>query len=154
MTEQTAIVTGGSAGIGLSICEHLLDAGYTVVSLARRETELKHERLHSISVDLMDTEETKRVAAEVVAKYPVTTIVHNAGVIRADLLPDVKIDDLEALTRLHLGAAITLAQAALPRMREQRYGRIVLMSSRAVQGLQTRTSYSSTKAGVISMTRT
>lgn len=154
MSEEAAIVTGGSTGIGLSICEHLLDAGYTVVSLARREADLEHERLHSVSVDLSDTEETARVAADVVARYPVTTIVHNAGVIRADLLPDVKLDDLEALTRLHLGAAITLAQAALPRMREQRYGRIVLMSSRAVQGLETRTSYSATKAGIIGMTRT
>ncbi|MDZ7810774.1 MAG: SDR family oxidoreductase [Arhodomonas sp.] len=60
----------------------------------------------------------------------------------------------DALTHLHLGAAITLVQAALPAMRERGFGRVVLLSSRAAQGLQTRTSYSATKAGMIGMART
>ena len=45
-------------------------------------------------------------------------------------------------------------QAVLPGMRERKFGRIVLMSSRAALGLQTRTVYSATKAGMIGMART
>lgn len=79
---------------------------------------------------------------------------HNAGVIRPALLPDVEQDDLQALTQLHLGAALTLVQAALPAMKRNHFGRIVLMSSRGALGLQTRSAYSATKAGMIGMART
>ena len=87
-------------------------------------------------------------------RFEVTTVVHNAGVIRAALLADVKLDDLDALVDLHLGCAIQLVQAALPAMRAQHFGRIVLLSSRAALGLATRTSYSATKAGMLGMART
>ena len=67
---------------------------------------------------------------------------------------DVKLDDLDALVDLHLGCAIQLVQAALPTMRAQRFGRVVLLSSRAALGLATRTNYSATKAGMLGMART
>ena len=63
-------------------------------------------------------------------------------------------DDLEALSQLHLGAAIALVQAALPAMKQNRFGRIVLMSSRGALGLATRTAYAATKAGMVGMART
>ena len=87
-------------------------------------------------------------------RFEVTTLVHNAGVIRPALLPDVKLDDLDALVDLHLGCAIQLVQAALPAMRARRFGRVVLLSSRAALGALTRTGYSATKAGMIGMART
>jgi 3-oxoacyl-[acyl-carrier protein] reductase len=62
--------------------------------------------------------------------------------------------DLAALSRLHLGAALLLVQAALPAMRAAQFGRIVLISSRAALGLATRTAYSATKAGLIGLART
>jgi NAD(P)-dependent dehydrogenase (short-subunit alcohol dehydrogenase family) len=75
-------------------------------------------------------------------------------VIRPALISDVNLDDLDALVDLHLGCAIQLVQAALPAMRARRFGRVVLLSSRAALGLQTRTSYSATKAGMLGMART
>jgi NAD(P)-dependent dehydrogenase (short-subunit alcohol dehydrogenase family) len=63
MTGKVAIVTGGSAGIGRSICLHMLDAGWTVLSMARRATEIDHPRLHSIEVDLGDVAATREAAA-------------------------------------------------------------------------------------------
>jgi 3-oxoacyl-[acyl-carrier protein] reductase len=75
-------------------------------------------------------------------------------VIRPALLPDVLLDDLDALVNLHLGCAVQLLQATLPTMRANRFGRVVLLSSRAALGAQTRTSYSATKAGMIGMART
>ncbi len=151
---KVAAVTGGSAGIGRAICEDLLAQGYEVVSLARRRSDIDHPKLHSIEVDLTDRAATGQAAAELVRRFEVTTVVHNAGVIRSALLADVKLDDLDALVDLHLGCAIQLVQAALPAMRAQRFGRVVLLSSRAALGLQTRTSYSATKAGMLGMART
>ena len=100
---RVAVVTGGSAGIGRAICENLLAAGHEVVSLARRRSDLDHARMHSIEVDLMDRAATAQAMAGLVQRFDVTTIVHNAGVIRPALLPDVRLEDLDALVELHLG---------------------------------------------------
>ena len=148
-----ALVTGGSAGIGRAICQAFLDAEYDVVSLDRDPNPLHHARLRTIAVDLTDEAATQQAARDA-AQEQITTVVHNAGVIRPALLADASAADLAALSRLHLGAALTLVQAALPAMRAARYGRIVLISSRAVLGLATRTAYAATKAGLIGMTRT
>lgn len=153
-SKKVAAVTGGSAGIGKVICEHLLADGYEVVSFARRKADIAHPKLHSIEVDLSDRAATAEAAREMASRFEVTTLVHNAGVIRPALVADVKLDDLDALVDLHLGCAIQLLQAALPTMRAQRFGRVVLLSSRAALGLQTRTSYSATKAGMLGMART
>jgi NAD(P)-dependent dehydrogenase (short-subunit alcohol dehydrogenase family) len=154
VTGNVAVVTGGSTGIGAAICRQMLDAGYEVVSLALGRPEQQHARLHAIEVDLMDAAATQQVAADVAARFAVTHLIHNAGVIRPALLPDVKASDLEALSQLHLGATVTLAQAVLPSMKQQKFGRIVLMSSRGALGLQTRTAYAATKAGMVGMART
>ena len=151
---SVAAVTGGSAGIGKAICERLLTEGYEVVSLARRPSDIAHAKLHSIEVDLSDRDATGAAMRELVQRFDVTTVVHNAGVIRPALLPDVNLDDLDALVDLHLGCAVQLVQAALPAMKQRRFGRVVLLSSRAALGLQTRTAYSATKAGMLGMART
>ena len=151
---QAAVVTGGSAGIGKAICAALLARDCDVVSLARGRSGIQHPQLHEIEVDLTDRRATADVAKELVQRFPITTVVHNAGAMRPALLPDVQLDDLDALAALHLGCAIQLVQAALPAMRERHFGRIVLVSSRAALGAQTRTSYSATKAGMIGMART
>ena len=151
---KVAAVTGGSAGIGKVIVERLLSEGYDVVSLARRRSGIDHARLHEVEVDLMDRAATKQAATEIARRFELTTIVHNAGVIKPALLPEVKLEDLDSLVNLHLGAAVLLAQAALPHMQERRFGRILLLSSRAALGAQTRTSYSATKAGMLGMART
>ncbi len=152
--QPVALVTGGSAGIGLDIVRHLLDAGYRVLSLARRAPDFSHRALHPVLVDLADPAATTQAAQDIATRWAVTTVVHNAGVIRSALLPDVKLDDLNALVNLHLSSAIVLVQAALPAMNAAGFGRVILMSSRAALGLQTRTAYSATKAGMLGMART
>ena len=148
---SAAIVTGGSAGIGRAVAERLLGAGYEVISLDVQPSALK---VCHLSVDLTDEDATRQAGAEISKNYRVTTVIHNAGLIRPALLSDVKLEDLHALANLHLGAAVTLTQACLPAMKAANYGRVVLVSSRAVLGLPTRTSYSATKAGMLGMART
>jgi len=151
---KVAAVTGGSAGIGQAICEDLLAKDYEVISLSRRKVAIEHPRMHSIEVDLGDRAATAEALAEMVRRFEIDTVVHNAGVIRPALLADVKLADLDALVELHLSCAVQLVQATLPHMRACRFGRVVLMSSRAAVGLPTRTAYSATKAGMLGMART
>ncbi len=151
---NVAIVTGGSTGIGADICRQMLEAGYEVISLALDKPRQQHARLHAIEVDLTDRAATEQAAADIASRFAVTHLVHNAGAIRPALLPDVKLDDLDALTQLHLGSAITLVQAVLPGMKQHHFGRIVLMSSRGALGLATRSAYAATKAGMVALART
>lgn len=153
-TPSYAIVTGGSAGIGAAICRQLLDQGYHVLSLARRPAAETHDNLTSVAVDLSDMAATQQVAEELAAKYPIRALVHNAGIVREQLLPEVSLENMHTLQNLHINAAMVLAQACLPGMKAAGFGRIVLVSSRAALGLAKRTAYSASKAGMIGMART
>ena len=110
--------------------------------------------MHNIELDLSDRAATADVADTLARDYKVTGFVHNAGLIRANLLDEVALEDFDYLAQVHIGAAITLSQAFLPAMKASGFGRIILITSRAALGLQTRTSYSATKSGMMGMART
>jgi 3-oxoacyl-[acyl-carrier protein] reductase len=148
-----ALVTGGSAGIGLEVAKRLLEKDYEVLSVDIQPPGLKHPKLEHVELDLTNALATGRFS-EKIRNQGITTVIHNAGIIRPALLPDVKLEDLGALVNLHLSAAVLLVQAALPAMKATGFGRVVLVSSRAVLGLPTRTAYSATKAGMLGMART
>lgn len=154
MSDRYALVTGASSGIGAATSEALLAAGYRVICISRGRFKSTSDRVHNVEVDLGDAKATREAALEVADRFPITTVVHNAGAIREKPLEEVTLADLEALTNLHVAAAISLVQAALPTMKQQRFGRIVLVSTRAVLGLAKRTVYSATKAALLGLTRT
>jgi 3-oxoacyl-[acyl-carrier protein] reductase len=151
---KRVVMTGGSSGIGLATAQAFLDAGYEVISISRRHSPLTSPRLTSIAVDLSDAAATYESVMAVAARTPATTIVHCAGAIREKPIEEATLADLTELGNLHLGAALSLLQANLPVMKQARYGRIVLISSRAVLGLAKRTAYSATKAGMLGLART
>jgi len=153
MSSNVAIVTGGASGIGAAIVRQMLNAGYEVVVLDRQPPQETHAKLHAVAVDLFDNATLTKVATDIAGRYQVTHLVHNAGTIRPASIEDTKIEDLQALAQLHLGVALTLAQAVLPGMKARGFGRIVLMSTRGALGLANRTAYGATKAGVIGLTR-
>lgn len=128
--------------------------GYEVISVAQEPPNWEHERLRVAVVDLMDPKSTAQMAANLASRFEVSHLIHNAGMIRPNLLADVRLADLQALTQLHLGAPLQILQAVLPGMKHRRFGRVVLLSSRAALGAETRTAYSATKAGMIGMART
>ena len=94
MSDRVALVTGGSTGIGESICRHFIDDGFEVLNLARRPAGFEHQRLHNFPIDLSDRAATIALAGELARRFDVDTLVHNAGLIRADLIEDVSLDDL------------------------------------------------------------
>jgi NAD(P)-dependent dehydrogenase (short-subunit alcohol dehydrogenase family) len=148
-----AVATGGSTGIGAEICRQMLEAGYEVISLARRKPAQSHARLHAVEVDLVDRS-ANRVGRRRYRR-PLSNFTHRAqrGSDSASAVAR-RCGDLQALMQLHLGAALTLMQTALPAMKRNRFGRVVFMSSRGALGLETRSAYSATKAGMIGMART
>ena len=154
MTEYTAVITGGSQGIGADLARRLLEKGYRVVSVARHAPDWTHERLESVGADLLDPGAVEKAAAEIAARHEVTHLVHNAGLIWPNLVEEAKASDITGLAQLHLGSALTLLQAVLPAMKARGFGRVMFNASRAALGVPTRTAYSATKAGMIGMART
>lgn len=152
--KRVAVVTGGSAGIGASICQHLLADGYEVLNLSRRPSAHRQQGLVDVQVDLTDPDATRAAITGLAAQYRITTLVHNAGVIRPALIEDVDLQDVDYLTRLHIHAGIVLLQGVLPAMKEAGFGRIVVVGSRAMVGLETRSGYAATKAGQVGLVRT
>ena len=151
---KRVVLTGASSGIGLATAQAFLGEGYEVISIARRPCPLRSERLRSVTVDLMDADATRAAVIALAAEAPATTVIHCAGAIREKPIEETSVADLAALASLHLAAALSLVQANLPAMKQAHYGRVVLISSRAVFGLAKRTAYSSTKAGMLGLART
>ena len=154
MSEFTAVITGGNKGIGADLAEKLLGQGYTVVSVARSAPEKSHPNLHSVEADLLDPDAVAAAAETIGAEFDASHLVHNAGLIWPNLVEEARPEDITGLAQLHLGSALTLLQAALPGMKERRFGRVMFNASRAALGAPTRTAYSASKAGMIGMART
>ena len=154
LKDGATVVTGGSAGIGAAICRRLLDEGARVVSVARRPPDFVHPNLAFVTADLADRKEKADVLSQIAGRENVLRVVHNAGVIRPALIEEASLDDFDYLSELHLASMMTLVKAALPAMKAAKFGRIVGVSSRGALGLQTRTNYAATKAGMIGMLRT
>ncbi len=154
MQEYTALITGGSKGIGADLAGRLLEKGYTVLCLSRGAPDWSHDRMIPVEVDLLDAAAVAEVAKDIVARHEVTHLVHNAGLIWPNLIEDAKPEDLTGLAQLHLGAPLALTQACLPAMKERSFGRVLFNGSRAALGVPTRTAYAATKAGIVGMART
>lgn len=154
MTEFTAVITGGSKGIGADLGRRLIAKGYSVVSLSRGAPEWSDARLHHVEVDLLDATATEQAAAEIATRHDVSHLVNNAGMIWPNLVEQASSADLAGLTQIHLGAPLILLQACLPAMKARGFGRVMFNGSRAALGVPTRTAYSATKAGIVGMART
>lgn len=154
MSGFTALITGGSKGIGADLGQCLIEKGYKVISLARGRAEWDHEDLTSYEVDLLDSRAVAEAATRIAAAHEVTHLVHNAGLIWPNPVEEAKPEDITGLAQLHLGSALTLLQAVLPAMKARGFGRVMFNASRAALGAPTRTAYSATKAGMIGMART
>lgn len=154
LSSGATIVTGGSAGIGAAICKRLLDDGARVIAIARRAPDFAHKNLIFVQADLADRSETECAARDLAGREQILRVVHNAGVIRPAMVEEATLDDFDYLSELHLASMLTLVKAAVPAMRAANFGRIVAISSRGALGLQTRTNYAATKAGMLGMIRT
>ncbi len=154
MKKLCAVITGASSGIGKDLALRMLDMGYKVINVSRRDADYTHDNLYNVNCDLTDAGATQAAASKIAAAHTVTHFVHNAGMILPNLLEDASHDDIHTLSQLHAGAALIFVQALAPAMKAGGFGRIVFNSSRAAMGVPTRTAYSFTKAGLHGMART
>jgi len=152
VSDGCTLVTGASRGIGRAVCDHLAQAGETVLGVARRAPDDFPGTF--FTADLTDAAAARRVFTAITAQHKVLRLVHAAGLIDPARIEDVTNQEFEAALRLNVEAAIWAMQAVLPAMRAARFGRIVVIGSRAGLGKATRLTYSTSKAALLGLTRT
>jgi 3-oxoacyl-[acyl-carrier protein] reductase len=147
---RRAVVTGSSSGIGRAVAERLLADGWQVTGLDRAPAAISHAAFTHVAADLADAQATERAAA---ALGTPDALVHAAGVLRVAPLGRLNADDGALMWRLHVDAAIRLADVLLPAMARAGWGRVVLLGSRVAQGKAGRSQYAATKAALLGLAR-
>jgi NAD(P)-dependent dehydrogenase (short-subunit alcohol dehydrogenase family) len=130
---KAVLVTGCSSGIGHATADKLARAGWTVYATARRpETiqDLEAAGCRTLALDVCD-EESMRAAVETIesAEGAVGVLVNNAGYSQSGAVEDVPLDQVRRQFETNVFGLVRLTQLVLPKMRAQRWGKIVNISS-------------------------
>ncbi|MBM6617922.1 beta-ketoacyl-ACP reductase [Bacillus suaedaesalsae] len=161
---RVALVTGGSRGIGKSISERFAKEGakialFDINEEALIETvsefrELGYEVFPKV-VDVTKSEEVENAVKEVHTTFgSLDILVNNAGVIRDNLLFKMTDSDWDLVMDVHLKGSFNMARAAQKYMVEQRYGRMINISSTSSLGNRGQANYAAAKAGLQGFTKT
>jgi 3-oxoacyl-[acyl-carrier protein] reductase len=165
LSGKTAIVTGGSRGIGLSIVELLASEGVDVTFFFRdnvaaadaalataRATDAK---MTAMQVDIRDFGACAGAVEQVAERCGrIDILVNNAGVIRDNPLTAFDDDDVRAVLETNVTGVFNMARAVVPYMVSQRAGRIINLSSVAGEkGGRGQTNYAASKGAINAFTR-
>ncbi|GAA0516258.1 2-deoxy-D-gluconate 3-dehydrogenase [Paractinoplanes deccanensis] len=161
---RTAVVTGGSSGIGRAMAVALGRAGARVILVARRVAALEETvgelRGHgvsadAISADLAVREAVTTVAAQIIERYGAPDVlVNSAAVNRRPPMDRLTEDDWDVTLAANLTAPFLLGQAFGPLMAERGWGRIInVVSQQAFRAYGNSGAYGAAKAGLVGLTR-
>lgn len=162
---RRALVTGASRGIGAAVARRLAKDGYELI-LNYRSDDAAAEAVRDAIVEAGGTASLARfdvadrvtsesaVAALLEDGPPIAVLVNNAGIIRDGVFPTMSWDAWEAVTRTTLDGFYNVTRPLVMPMVQQRFGRIISMSSvSATRGNRGQVNYAAAKAGIIGATR-
>ncbi|MBR6018946.1 MAG: 3-oxoacyl-[Lachnospiraceae bacterium] len=162
---KTAVVTGGSRGIGRAIALAFAEQGAEVAIVATKCSEAaeaviaelvaKGSNARLYACDVSDPEAVTRVMAQILTDYGhVDILVNNAGITRDNLLPGLGESDIDDVIDVNLKGTIRVTRAFIRAMAKQRSGVILNISSVVgLMGNSGQTNYAASKAGVIGFTK-
>lgn len=160
---QTAIVTGGSTGLGLAITRCLISAGAKVIVLSSRSPERSADALSEFGeqvafyqFNVTDTDSTQQMVDKIIAEQgPISILVNNAGNHCKEFIWDMSIEEYVSVLNVHLVGAFALTKALVPHMKTQNRGSIIFMASMASYIGQPQISgYATAKAGYLGLVHT
>ena len=162
---KTAVVTGGSRGIGRAICLELAGQGANIVlcyagnESSAAETTAACEQLGvkalALRCNVADAGEVKAMMDTALAEFGrIDILVNNAGITRDGLMLTMKESDFDQVVETNLKGTFLCMKAVARQMIKQRYGRIINLSSVVgLHGNAGQVNYAASKAGVIGMTK-
>ena len=161
LTDQVALVTGATGGLGNAIAKKLHQQGAIVAISGTRESVLQElaaelkDRVHVFPCNLADNESVEALVPAVEEKLgKIDVLVNNAGVTRDTLIMRMKDEDWDTVIQVNLSSAFRLSRAVTRGMMKRRYGRIVNISSVVgVAGNPGQANYCATKAGIIGLSK-
>ncbi|MEV0291992.1 3-oxoacyl-ACP reductase FabG [Nocardia sp. NPDC050710] len=163
-TQRVAVVTGAARGIGAAVARRLAADGMAVAVLdldeaackpVVAEIEAAGGRALAIGADVSDESAVTLAVDRVVAELGAPTVlVNNAGILRDNLLFKMTVDDWDAVMGVHLRGAFLCTRAVQRHMIDQRFGRIVSLSSTSALGNRGQANYAAAKAGLQGFTKT
>jgi NAD(P)-dependent dehydrogenase (short-subunit alcohol dehydrogenase family) len=162
---QVVLVTGAGQGLGRAMAHRFAAEGAAVMIGEINETagrelaaELSHEHGATAQASALDVTRSADVddwVRQVHAGHGrIDVLVNNAGIIRDNRIADIADADWHAVLDTSLSATFFCIRAALPLMRERRYGRILSFSSMSWRGNFGQANYVAAKAGIVGLTRT
>lgn len=160
---QTAVVTGGSTGLGLAVTRCLVNAGAKVVVLSYEPPEQAAEAMAEFGekavfyqFDITDTGHTQEMADKIVAEQgAVSILVNNAGNHCKKYIWEMSVEEYKSVLDVHLVGAFALTKALVPQMKEQGHGRILFQASMTSYiGQPQVAGYSTAKAGYLGLIHT
>jgi 3-oxoacyl-[acyl-carrier protein] reductase len=163
-TQRVAIVTGAARGIGAATARRLAADGMSVAVLDLDASTCAGTvdaitaaggRAMAVGADVSQAEQVEAAVGKVAGELgPPAILVNNAGVIRDNLLFKMTEDDWDTVLGVHLRGAFLMSRATQKHMVDQRYGRIVSLSSSSALGNRGQVNYSAAKAGMQGFTKT
>jgi len=161
---RVALVTGAARGIGAATATRLAAEGASVALADLDEAQAQQtaqqidasgERTLGIGANVADGEQVQRMVDRTLERFGrLDILVNNAGITRDNLLFKMSDEDWDAVIAVHLRGAFLCARAAQKPMVEQKYGRIISLSSVSALGNRGQVNYSTAKAGLQGLTRT
>ncbi|MEO6197963.1 MAG: 3-oxoacyl-[acyl-carrier-protein] reductase [Dehalococcoidia bacterium] len=165
LTGKVALVTGGSRGIGASICKHLAQQG-AAVAINYRESESQARELEAAikasggkatitKGDVRKQEDAERIVQETIEAFGALHIlVNNAGFNRDTLILRMSLQDWDEVMETNLKAVFLCTKAALRPMMKERWGRVINIGSvSGLAGNAGQANYAAAKAGLLGFTR-
>ena len=157
---RTAIVTGGTRGIGAAISEALKDAGYRVAATyagndAAAEEFKKRTGIAVYKFDVSDFDACQQAVKQIEADMgPVEVLVNNAGITRDGTLHKMNFEKWNAVIQTNLSSCFNMCRAVIEGMRERKFGRIVNIGSINGQaGQYGQVNYAAAKSGIHGFTK-
>ena len=166
LTGKTAVITGGTRGIGAAIARKFAAAGANLAIFATRGGEAAEAAIASYRelgvnaklylCDISDAAQVEAAAAEVLRDFgSVDILVNNAGITRDNILPGLSTEDIDAVIDVDLKGAIFVTKAFVRNMMRKRSGSIINISSVVgLMGNRGQANYAAAKAGLVGFTKT
>ena len=165
MTGQTAIITGGSKGLGKAMASGLASAGARIAVVSRNQSEAEEAAseitsIHGteaigIQADVTQTSEIESMVATVTEKFGrIDALVNNAGINIRGPIDELSLEQFREVQQVNVDGIWITTRAVLPIMKKQKRGRIInLASTLGLVGLANRTPYATSKGAVVQLTR-